>query len=508
MLQTPSLVKSEQISVKDMVKYGAVDGSFFTNAFFPRMARQVSPKFHVAMWNKLDSPSRMINFEVFRGGAKTSLLRSYTAKRVSYGLARTILYIGKNEGHAMRSLNWLRSNVMTNSLWSGAFQLTPGKKWQDTELQINHGVLGHVVHCVAMGINGSVRGINFDDWRPDLIILDDIIDDENSNTTEQREKIKNRVYGAIKQSLAPRSEAPTAKMVMLQTPLHPEDASSEAMGDAEWDSASYGCWTEKTKDKALHLRESAWPERWTSEELRKEKTLAIQRNKASIFAREMECVLITPEDCAFKAPWLKTYQDIELPKTGVRVLVIDPVPPPSPAELEKGLVKKDYECLHVVQRTGNDYYSVEVRSSRGHNPSWTIATLFELLEKHNVRKIMVESVAYQRTLAWLIRQEMESRGTFWQVVEFTDNRNKYNKIVDSLNGIASGGHLYVQENSVDLISQFRDYPSVSHDDELETLALGCMELSGLGYQEELFGDVGMENHGETIDYAAYCNGAP
>ena len=181
-----------------------------------------------------------------------------------------------------------------------------------------------------------------------------------------------------------------------------------------------------------------------------------------------------------------------------------------PREIEAGLEKKDYECLHVVQRTKGNFYSVEYRTNRGHNPSWTIANLFELAEKYNVRKIMVESVSYQRTLAWLFRQAMEQRGRYWQVMEFTDQRSKFDKIVDSLNGPASEGHVYVKPDMTDLMTQFQDYPRVSHDDILETLALGVAELSGIGYTEEQFKDemiMDEESGMGEIDYAEFC-GAP
>ena len=164
-------------------------------------------------------------------------------------------------------------------------------------------------------------------------------------------------------------------------------------------------------------------------------------------------------------------------------MVIDPVPPPSPRELEQGLEKKDFECHHVIQRTGLEYYSVAYEQKKGHDPSWSVATMFTLAEKYNVQKIMVESVAYQRTLAWLIRRAMDERKRYWQVVEFTDPRSKFSKIVDGLNGIASAGHLHVRAEQTDLIGQFNDYPRVSHDDCLETLALGCIDLSGPGHYE-------------------------
>jgi len=126
-----------------------------------------------------------------------------------------------------------------------------------------------------------------------------------------------------------------------------------------------------------------------------------------------------------------------------------------------------------------------------------------------VRKIMIESIAYQRTLAWLFRQAMEQRGRYWQVHEFTDQRSKFNKIVDGLNGVASSGHLYVQAKQTDLIQQFQDYPRTQHDDALETFALGVSELSGLAYTDEQFQDVGMSayGNGDVLDYSSYL-GAP
>ena len=477
----------EQPSLEEIIQLGAVDGQFFMSTFFEKTARQEPAPFHADVWKKLSSNARFLNLQMFRGSAKTSLLRVFTARRISYNLSRTILYIGKSEGHAVRSINWIKNNIETNTKWAGTFGLKPGKKWQDTEANIKHDVDDDEIWIMGTGITGSVRGINRDDFRPDLIVLDDVIDDENALTQEQREKISTLIEGAVKESLAPRSECPDAKLVMLQTPIHLEDASCAALSDPQWLSAKYGCFTPETENLPIHQQQSAWPARWTSEELQKDKEAAIGRNKAHVWYREKEVKLVAPENAAFKPTWLKMYDDVQRPRFGVAVLVIDPVPPPSDREIEMGFTKKDYECLHVVQRAGNDYYSVEYAMNRGHDPSWTIANAFSLAKKYNVRMIMVESVAYQRTLAWLMRKAMENEGRFWQVREFTDSRSKFNKIVDSLNGVASEGHLFVKPNMSDLITQFRDYPKVAHDDVVETLALGVMELSGAAYTEELLG---------------------
>ena len=52
---------------------------------------------------------------------------------------------------------------------------------------------------------------------------DDVIDEENSATPEGRAKLEDLLYGAVKGSLAPATEFPDAKLVMLQTPLNKEE---------------------------------------------------------------------------------------------------------------------------------------------------------------------------------------------------------------------------------------------------------------------------------------------
>ncbi|NIS77765.1 MAG: hypothetical protein GTO00_09165 [Deltaproteobacteria bacterium] len=462
-------------TLRELLELSAVDGVLFSQEFFPKTVRQKPPKFHYQVWNLLDSLERYVSIQIFRGGAKTSLLRLFAAKRIAFGLAHTILYIGKSEGHAERSAQWIRRAVEYNHRYNQVFRLRKGSKWQGTQAEIWHGTDDYPVWVLAAGIEGAVRGINIDDYRPDLIVLDDVISDENAATDDQRNKLNDLILGAVKESLAPASEAPDAKLVMLNTPLNREDASSLTEHDEEWAFLRCGCWTPETANLPLEQRQSAWPERWSDETLRAEKRAAIARNKTSVFAREKECVLIDAETCAFKPTWLKRWQ--ELPEHGETVLVIDPVPKPTAVQIAKGLHGKDYECLMVVRRFKNLYFCCEYAVKRGHDPGWTVATFFTLALKWRIRRVVVESVAYQSTLAWLLEQEMKRRGVYYQIEERTDKRSKYDKIVDPLVGPGSQGALYVHDAHHELIMQWNDYPSVAHDDVIECFAVGVESLS-------------------------------
>lgn len=514
--KAPLVQPFDVVSVSEVVAHAAEDSIFFCHHFFPKTFRQESPDFHRQIWSLLDNPAaRYINVQVQRDGAKTTLLRAYAAKRIAYGLSRTILYIGASQDKAKSSVGWIKSQVERNKHFTATFGLSKSpKNWTSEKLQILHGAEGHSIWVLALGITGSVRGINLDDYRPDLIIIDDVVGDDNASTEEQRLKIRDLVLGALKESLSPASETPDAKMIILNTPRDFEDVSQRALKDPQFHSARFGCWTVETEDLPVELQESSWTERYPSDVLRREKEAAIARNELSIFAREKECRLITPETSSFRAEWLKYYGpeegEPEPPRHEMWVeLVIDPVPPPSEIQIAKGLVGKDFEALSALGRWKNKYYVLETIYNRGHQPNWTVATFFEMCSRWSPRKVIVEAIAYQATLAWLLREGMKRTGRFYPMEEFKDKRKKIDRIKDGLSGPASNGALYVRRSQSAFISQFIHYPGKNpdgtHDDVLETVAIGVSSLSK-GFVGDVDDNYYMRD--DDIPKLEYSRGAP
>lgn len=499
----------EKVSLKEIVTLAAEDSIFYSHHFFPKTARQESPPIHAQMWALLEDPSaRFVNIQAFRGSAKTTILRLLASKRVAYGISRTILYIGKSEGHAIRSLDWLRRQVLYNTLWTTTYGLTKGDKFQGTEAEIRHHSLDHSIWLIAAGIEGSIRGVNLDDWRPDLIILDDVIADENASTPEGRNKLNELIFGALKESLAPASEAPEAMMVMLNTPIDREDASVLALNDPEFHSLRVGCWTKSTEDLALEERESVWAERWSSEELRKEKIFAIKRGQVHIFNREKECKITDPDTSPLKSSWLQ-YWDLapERREFNAVIMSIDPVPKPTPNQIAKNLHGKDWEVMQVWGRARGKIFLLDRARNRGHDPSWSRTEFMRLATKWRILKARVDSRAYQSTLSFILKEEMHRQGRFFVIEEVTgDNRSKFHKIVDTFSGPGSEGVIYIPPDYREFAEQWSQYPNVAHDDDLDCGHLAVEELQfgniieGEAY--EVFED--LEREIPALNYERAC----
>ena len=481
------MTSAPQPTMAELIQLCAVDNELFNHTFFPSAARMKSPLFAERLNNALDNPNyHFLNLKIFRGGTKTTRLRMFAGKRIAYGISRTILYVGASEDHAKRSISWLRNllepkmggdGVERKSPYAETFQLTLAKKGEN-EIRIEHGVDKHDVWVVGVGITGNIRGINFDNYRPDLILLDDVITDESAATPAQREKLSDLIMGAVANSLRSRVEEPNAKLVMLQTPLDADDASGRAERSTEWHTEAFGCWTEDTKDLPVDQQESSWPEMFPTETLRKQKTAAVADNRYSVFAREMECKLVSVETSLFHRRWLRTYD--QAPAIGTCVIAVDPVPPPSPTQMAKGLKTKDFEAISVVARSKGDYYLLDYALHKGHEPDWTTAKIFEFVRRYRPQAIVLETVAAQRYLKWFLEKEMSRKRVYVPIKEVVIGGNsKFARINAALSGVASQGKLYVSAQHTDFITQFESYGVgyKGNDDLLESVANGVAELT-------------------------------
>jgi hypothetical protein len=497
--------------IGELAKLGAVDSEFFARTFFPKTFRRPSPTFARRMWAPLDNPvHRHVELVCYRGSAKTTRLRTFMAKRIAYGISRTILFIGSAERDAIRSVLWMRGQVERNKSYAGAFGLRPGSKWEETQIEILHQTLQHPIWVLGAGINGSLRGINFDDYRPDLIVVDDPQTDEAAASMEQRDKITDLVMDTVKNSLAPAADEPNAKLVMAITPQHVDDVSQQVKKSKQWVSVEIPCWTPETVDLPVDQQVSAWEEQFPTKQLRDDKKDAIRRNALSKFSREMEVKLRTPENSVFSLPWLQIRVEPIRPIYPA-VLGIDPVPPPSDRQMAKGLEGKDWEAHYVWARVGEDYHLCDCERNRGHDPSWSIATFFGLMRKWRCMHAVFDATAYQRTLQWIFEEEMRRRRIWLTVVPIADGMKKFARITGVLKPLATHGKLWVSAGHTHFIEQWEAYgPTYGGvDDDLDASALALQDLSNPYLERaEAFGGSLLEHSDIGVEDFPFIGGAP
>jgi hypothetical protein len=395
------------ISPQEAVRLGATSLTRYGRLFFPKTFRQASPQMHDEIGKALTNRDyRYVAIEVFRDGAKTTMLRAFTSQRIAYGISRTILFVSASQGHSILSLRWIKRQVEHNRLWAQTFRLRKGSKWTDDHIEIIHEALDTPITLLALGITGQLRGFNIDDYRPDLIICDDTSTDEASNSVDQRGKQTNLVFGALFNSLSPRSEAPDAKAIILDTPKSKFDLIESCESDPEWKFFRFGVFNQDG--------ESRWPERYPTAELLAAKEAAIKVGRLAIWMREKECKVIAEELASFRAANLIFWET--LPEGMTYVIAIDPASSDSK--------DADDNVVACVGFYRDEVYVVDYKAATGQTPEMVLATVFEFARKWRPLGIVVEAISYQRVLAWYIEKGMREQRVYLPVYQVQDRRRK------------------------------------------------------------------------------------
>jgi len=503
------------MTVAEIIDLACDDFIFYGQHYFPKTVRQETPDFHHELADVLDSNAyEKIAAKVFRGGAKTSWARILLSKRIAYSISRTILIVSETAEHSYESVKWLKRAVERKDHWATDFGLLAGNDyenpetkerytWRDDKIQIvctnTLDVNGRpvVVTIVGTGIFGQSRGLNIEDYRPDFILLDDVQDEDNAKTAEQREKVNSRIYGAIVNTLTPRSENPTATILMLQTPLNQFDAIEMAKKDPEWKYLEYSCFDETGR--------SRWEARLPTAELLRKKQGFIARNQLSLWMREMEVTVISSELSIFVNEWFlnNTWaHKNELPEDMVVYLGIDPTPPPKPNEQKSSdaLRKLDNTVFTVIGCRKRHVYVLEVYACKSPLPIEFMNKFFELCGRWRPRKVGFESVLFARTYAYSLNDAMIQRRSFFQIECIEDRRSKSNRIRDEISEIAFQGQLHVKNDMSDLLAEALQYPDVSHDDYLDSLSIALMCRNQGDILEGVYEDVTDDVAGELGDW--------
>lgn len=397
----------------EIVQLGAVDGVYYSHQFFPKTFRQGTPAIHTYVWDTMDSPDdQFVAYELFRGSGKTTIMRGHCSKRIAYGVSRTIMLVGPEQKHPRRTIRWLMAQIERNTLWTQTFGLYKGNKWSEEEIEIVNESAECRIFVIAFGMSGSIRGLNIDDYRPDFIGVDDPCDEENTGTADQREKMNALFFGNLQQSLAPRSEAPHSKMVLLQTGLNKNDLIAQAHKDPTWKTVKLGIFDEEGK--------SVWEERFPTAEMLAKKRAFIERSQLPYWLREMECKIVSHETAAFNVNLLKHYETLP-----GQMQVFAGIDPARETKLRTRAHKGAIVFIGVAQGIS---YLLEYWAEKNPNPELFWTEFLRMATHWRPLITGIETTAYQQTLEWYFNQRMMQTNSPFTIKPYNDRRKKPDRI--------------------------------------------------------------------------------
>lgn len=264
------------------------------------------PECHREWWRMCCSPHKFVAIAAPRGHAKsTAITLSYTLANILFRERKFVLLVSDTEAQSSFFLGNLKKELDGNLDIKKLFGVTGLTKDSETDFIVEFDD-GYTARVIAKGSEQKLRGINWDNRRPDLIVIDDAENDEIVMNPDRREKFRRWFNGAL---LPSRSRDGVIRFVgtilhmdsMLER-LMPKDSDKTAIRTdlkiattmrANWFSAKY---------KAHNPDFSAilWPEYKNEEWLKHERANYISQGHGEIYSMEYLNIPIDESNLYFK----------------------------------------------------------------------------------------------------------------------------------------------------------------------------------------------------------------
>lgn len=485
-------------------KLGAIDMEFFGRAYFPHYFSRPSPEFHReldAIWqqgvlkgrypltaadtktiSRLPGVRRAVAAP--RGHAKsTNLTFKGTMHSTLYGYKHYPIIISDSSEQAEGFLDNIRVEFEENTAILEDFGPLAGSVWRSNVL-----VTKTNIKIEAIGSGKKIRGRKHRNWRPDLIILDDMENDENVRTPEQRKKLKDWFDKAVSKCGDDYTD-----IVYIGTLLHYDSLLAKTLANPAYRSIKYKAvirfsqaddlwqqWETIFTDLSNDDREAdalaffqahktamlegtqvLWEEKLSYYDLM---VMRVSEGEAS-FNSEEQNEPINPDDCLFMEEWFDYYNEAEV-NFGDPAFDFFGFIDPSLGKTKRS----DFSAIvTLAKHKGSGYmYVVDADIERRH-PDRIIA---DVLAKerwlrasfgHGYRKLGAETNQFQ----WFLKEELAKAsakaGLYLPIEEVQQTSDKVMR-VQTLQPDVKNKYIKFNRRHKRLLEQLTQFPMGAHDD--------------------------------------------
>ena len=431
---------------------------------------------------------------IFRGGGKSVLaILCDNLRRICHGLDPYIIIGSDTYDQAAAQLEDVKDELEANEKIRADFgNLKPDRGvWRAAELiQRPDGrvmwregriITANQIRVDAVGRGGKMRGRRYGQKRPTHIILDDLDNDENVVTKEQRDKSWNWVISAVE----PARDPLVGRVVVIGTNIHFDCVVARAV--RKTDDEGHRLFTSikfaAMKRDADGNLVSNWPSRFPTEVLiRKRALLGGSKFGAEYMndPRDPETQIFDPNRFPYFAP--SELQGKQL----VRILYVDP----SKGKKGKGRKKSDFSGFAdaLVDRAARVTYLLDAfrkRLSPNAAKAEVIDWYIKALADDPGAELWIEENSFGDILGENFQNELRARGVDRQVKTLLHTTEKEARLERLSIRIESGGMRFPkrweqEDRRPDWFAEFEDFPAGSYDDTIDAIesvdSIGAMSV--------------------------------
>lgn len=481
----------------------AFDLAYFGRAYLPHYFKRKSPLFHEELdgiWSRgvmkdrnplkeAKTISRLKGSHQVvaapRGHAKST---NFTFKddlhAILYAYKHYILILSDSSEQAEGFLDDIKTELEDNTDIIMDFGSLKGEKAWRTGVILTK----TDIKVEAIGSGKKVRGRRHRNWRPDLIVLDDIENDENVNTPEQRKKLK----GWFDKAVSKAGDTYT-DIMYIGTMLHYDSLLSNVLKNPryktktyravisfaedtklweEWESIYTNLFNEQHEEDAKAFYEAheekmlagskvLWEEKLSYYDLME---IRVSEGEAS-FNSEMQNDPIDPDNATFNPEWFDYYEPELMDWKNADYIFIGANDP----SLGKNKRSDTSSIINLALSLSTGYMYVADASVEKRKPDVIIDDVIEMSRrlkrdyKKGFYRFGVETVQFQYFFKEVMAAKSLEEGEYIPIEEIQSTVNKVLRI-ESLQPVIKNKYLKFNREHKALLKQLQEFPMGKNDD--------------------------------------------
>ena len=371
--------------------------SVFNKTFLPDAFNTEYSILHKQILAAIDSGQQKVVIAAPRGLGKTTMAKALVTKAILFREYEFISYVSNSETVAeMQTENIkreLRSNREIKKVF-GDIAINVDDPEIDNTFSKRSWVAFGNTFVIPRGAGQQVRGLLFKNYRPQLIIVDDLEKRDEMENPENRRKVKEWFRADLEKSVDRYSKK--WRLLYIDTLKHHDSLMQELLDSSDW----FTLRLELCDDEY----NSYVPAYMSTEEIKAEAEAHRKIGQLDVFYMEYRNLPVSKEDQSFKSEYFRYYDERDLDHKNIENIIIgDPAKTATMQSADSAIVG-----IGVNYHTGQIYIRDIVHGKM--LPDQFYDELFAMRSRLKAHVIGVEVTGLEEFIRQPIENEMQKRG--------------------------------------------------------------------------------------------------
>lgn len=436
-----------------------------------------TPQCHQEWWEQCSSKNNLVAIAAPRShGKSTAITHAYTLAAMLFRDRKFAVIVSDTETQAVNFLNDIKEELRNNEDLIELFGVKKFLKDTETDIIVEFND-GYSFRILVRGAEQRVRGLKWNQIRPDLIVCDDLEGDEQVLNKDRREKFRRWFFGALLPCMSRTGICRVVGTILhldsLLNRLMPEDSDKRTVIEplksyslnkkAAWTSVRYRA-HDDSFDNIL------WPTRWSKDALQKERQRYLDQGIPEVYSQEY---LNYPIDEA--TSYFQRGDFIEIPKHALDAIRHKEKKLTYYAAVDFAISTKERSDYTVIAVAGMDSDGimniVDVRRGRW-DALQIVDEMFAVQKKYEPYYFVTERGAIEKAIGAILRREQLSRQVYMSLLPMTPTKDKQSRARSFQARFRAGGVKF--DKTTDWYSNLEEelirFPKARNDDQVDALS--------------------------------------